>query len=90
MASRRIALIGTNEGPWVDISRIKNPVLRVCKLPSHGKVVVTMKLSDGDSFFVALDANGDHSLPVGSWAQVSVRNCTQHFTVCEILSKKAA
>lgn len=60
---RRLALLGAAEGPWIDISRVRRPTVRVTGLkdrPVHGR----LKLLSGKIADLQLFKNGDHNLAV--------------------------
>lgn len=82
MASRRLALIGAGAGPWVDISRVPRPHLRIAgKL--EGEVLVEVR-GEKDETLVFADT-GEFPLKPASWlrACVSKRNSK---VICEVVS----
>ncbi len=87
MASERVVLIGQTDGPWVDVSRIRNPVLRISGL-QKGSVFAQVRLI-GDCKRVEMTQNGEHSLHDADWVQVSASDA-QKSLVCTILSAKVA
>lgn len=91
MASRRLALIGCCEGPWVDISRVLEPVIRVSGLQN-----ATVKAEFAPAGFpLFISADGDHPIklhPEGfkiTGMKLFVdKKCPK--LVCEVISGKVA
>jgi len=92
MALRRLALIGAAEGPWVDVSRVASPKLRITGL-QEGTVSATICYADGETRVIHLYANGVHDLPGEApvtCVRISCSAARPHQTICEIVARKAA
>lgn len=84
MASRRLALIGCAEGPWVDISRVKRPLVRI-----RGLKIGILQAIFHDSTVMSFDKDGDYNLGACKWIRF-LASTKQKSLVVEVLSAKVA
>lgn len=88
MASSRLALLGQqSEGPWIDISRIREPHLQVTGLQA-GRIAVRIRHID-QLVEREICSDGLHALGDGDWIQLCGFE-TQRSLVCEVLTSKVA
>lgn len=87
MATRRLALIGAEVGPWVYTAQVFRPRLRISGLRN---AVITLEFPDGvePPANIRFVEDGVHELEVAPWVRV---RCTPRCpsVVCEILSRGA-
>ena len=81
----RLALLGAAVGPWVDISRINRPRLRVLGLPYDAELVVRF-IEPDDARTVTAD--GVFPMPQAAWAQINCNFKNRHSTICKFESAK--
>ena len=91
--ANRLALMGASDGPWVDVSRVANPSLRVTNLPSGGLLTIQLKVPvDGQDELadvsIQVDENGEHPMPRATWAQISCNVAKLHKTLCVFVQKQ--
>lgn len=81
----RLALLGTQKGPWVSIKGMPRPVVKVIGLEPDSALRVRV----GEAVFW-IDSNGKHLLTVGEWAICEVVRGNPKRVVCHIVSSRAA
>lgn len=93
MATRRLALLGTEKGPWIATDRIVNPHAKVCGLVDGE--TITVILCNERAFSepqmvetVQIGANGLHKLPSALWMRMFVSKPARS-TIVEIVSRAA-
>jgi hypothetical protein len=91
MAVSRLALIGCKNGPWIDISRIRRPILHVSGL-KKGILKVSIRHEGIDrkqDSFLVIEGNGNFAIPGLMWLKVEADEI-QHGLICEVFSDKVA
>lgn len=83
----KVALLGANDGPWVDISRIETPRLLVQGLPAGAFLYVVLEEPTGR---LELYSNGIHVIPRAAWVQIRCIGATKHSTICKFVSQRVA
>lgn len=88
MAKRVLGLIGAGEGPWVDVSQLKNPHARVTGM-DEGEIEVHANDEPKNELSTrvgVIGANGVHPLQPRRFMRVVARNC-RLATVCTFVSR---
>lgn len=88
---RRLALLGAAKGPWVDISRVRRPALKVTGLPEKDYILVKLQLADRSVIEVSFRGCKEHSLldlgPIG-WLSVNTEKPIRDL-ICEVIEQVA-
>lgn len=85
--AERIALLGAAVGPWIDLSELTQPLLKVAGLPEGGMLTIVLRDPDKE---VIVNLNGEHPVPEAGWARIMCQISGRHMTVCTFISRKAA
>ena len=93
MPSRRLALLGTAQGPWICTNGVQRPQARIVGRPNGLKVVVFVCYDSTISRESAIeelevDVSGPHILPEAPWMRVSAPGAPKTMIV-EIISRAA-
>ena len=90
---RRVALIGSGEGPWVSTQGLRQPRVKVTGMKAGGAVIVTV--CDSPQGFhretskqFRFEENGIHLLEEAPWMRVECSGGGRG-VICDILTKKA-
>lgn len=88
MPIRRLALIGCASGPWIDVSRVRRPALRVTGLKA-GEVTCNYRTKSGGSGAMTVVEDGQQPLTDPHWVQIEASSPTKSL-ICEIVDEQAA
>jgi len=88
MASKRVALLGTKKGPWVRLTHLRGPFLRISTLPEGTRVIAAVKKEGDADVVVDFLTDGDHDLPKGDWLQLRCEG-THEQVICHVISRAA-
>lgn len=86
LANSRLALLGSEEGPWIDISRVPNPALRVTGLPIGGSVKGHLKIGERN-VEICLRENGILNFERGHWLKVRTDSPCRSL-ICEVINSR--
>jgi hypothetical protein len=90
VATRRLALIGATEGPWVATARLPRPTLRVRRLSAEHVISVEIRHADDSRTALSFNSDGDFPLEKGDFMKVSCSSTERHSAICEIYSERVA
>lgn len=86
---RRVALIGSGQGPWISTQGLREPRAKVTGLKEGGELTVELCESPGvDRHHKYFRTNGVFELHEVPWMRVSCENGGRT-VICDILTKKA-
>lgn len=88
---RRVALIGSGQGPWISTKGLAEPRAKVTGLKGGGEVKVLIRRDAGsyeNDRILRIVENGVYVLHEAEWMQVSCENGGRG-VICDILTKKA-
>jgi hypothetical protein len=88
MASKRLALIGTQHGPWIHTAHLHHPAVRIDG--AKGQCVrVSFRISTDDEVrYIDFEGDGIYPLPRTNWIRISCLTATKSL-ICAIISKAA-
>lgn len=92
--AQRLALIGCAAGPWVAISRVRRPAIRVVGLAVDAHVKGTLRMKSGEVRSFIIEKNGSHPLGVfeqgdrPEWLQLTTPNPTPGL-ICGVIEQAA-
>lgn len=88
MPNARLALMGADEGPWISIKGIRNPVARVSGLAG----ILGLEVIDSNAVTSAflIHADGEHRITAGDWLRARCQAAGKHKTICQIVNIKKA
>lgn len=87
LKTRRLALIGASEGPWVPIDRLLKPTLRIRGLQSSHEISL---LYHGLTVPLLFTEDGDYPIEQRGFVKLSCSAPDGHGAICEIYSERAA
>jgi hypothetical protein len=89
---RRVALIGSGQGPWISTHGLAEPRAKVTGMKSGGKLYIVMSThaepQASENLILAVEENGVHVLREARWMRVSCDGGGRN-VICDILTKKA-
>ena len=90
MTSRKMALVGTAQGPWINI-RNMTPLRVKVDMPEGAQVAVFV--TEGSSVqdvgrVTLIDTPGEHAIPSGTWAHVYVSKGNPSDVLCAFLCRQ--
>lgn len=88
---RRLALLGAAEGPWIDISRVRRPAIRVTGLAEKDSIEVRLELKDRVRLQLHFFGSKDHSLSdFGAIGWLAIRTeGPKRDLICEVIEQAA-
>lgn len=87
---RRVALIGSGEGPWISTQGLREPRVKITGLKEGGHVYIQMTRDPRDEEREEryVTENGVHVLTEYAWMRVRCVGGGRN-VICDILTKKA-
>jgi hypothetical protein len=87
---RRVALIGSGQGPWISTQGLKEPRAKITGLKEGGEVCVQLCDDPAQERWhnKTFQANGVYGLHESQWMRVACANGGKS-VICDILTKKA-
>lgn len=70
MSTRRLALVGASEGPWVYTAGVQDPHLRIRGL-GEAELLLTQRNNPIDEHQQLFKSDGAHPIPKAAWMRVS-------------------
>lgn len=89
---RRVALIGSGQGPWISTQGLKEPRAKVTGMKAGGRLYVLMSPHEepgaSENVILAIVENGVHELHEAKWMRVDCDGGGKN-VICDILTRKA-
>ena len=89
---RRVALIGSGEGPWISTQGLREPRAKITGMKDGGRLYIIMSPHEvpgaEENLILAVEENGIHVLRESKWMRVSCEGGGRS-VICDILTRKA-
>jgi hypothetical protein len=92
MSQRKVALVGTADGPWVSV-RNMSPLSVKVDMPENTEVRVFVTRGDSredEGKLAIITKSGEHPLMSGTWAKITVALGDPSAVLCTLYSRQEA